>query len=218
MKETFAGFFSKLLSVVLGIVITFAVQGRVDRAHARKDVASALDLVRTELSANIRDIDEMSRYLQQEKQAAAYFLDHRASLKSCPEDSINYHGGLLFADASITVSNDALELLKNSSLFQKIGDNDLSMKIIRAYDTCGSIVSNMNRHLSDRDDRFEKSVTAQTAGQFTINGNIDIRKFIRTSYGVYSLQWVANQPGPELYNDVSDVETALAAIDAYLVK
>ena len=216
MKDTIIDFFSNMVSVILGIVITFAVQGKIDRLHDRKEVASALDLVRTELSANIQDIQVMSGYLHQEKKAADYFLEHRDMRKDCPEDSILYHSGLLFADASITVSHDALELLKNSSLFQKIGNNDLSMRIIRAYDTSASIVANMNRHLSERNERFDKSVTAQTAGQFTKEGNIDIRKFIKAPFGIYAVQWVANQPGPELYNDVSDIEAALSAIDAYL--
>ena len=216
MKDKRIDFFSNMVSVILGIVITFAVQGKIDRLQDRKEVASALDLVRTELMANIDDIGTMSDYLRQEKSAASYFLDHKYSLKRCPEDSISHKGNLLFADAAISISSDALELLKSSSLFQKIGDKNLSMKIIRAYDTCGAIASSMNRHLEDRNDRFYKAVSPETASRFIEKGNIDIRKFINTPYGIYSVQWVANQPDPGEYNDISDVKAALEAIEAYV--
>ena len=110
MKDKVIDFISDLMSVILGIVITFAIQGMIDRSHDRKEVASALDLVRTELAANIEDVDSLAAYLRQEKKAAAYFSEHRKNLGACPDDSLDYHMGILFADASISVCSDALEL------------------------------------------------------------------------------------------------------------
>ena len=37
-----------------------------------------------------------------------------------------------------------------SSLFQKIGDNGLSMKIIRAYDSCSQMAISVDRHITER--------------------------------------------------------------------
>jgi len=59
MKPALSSFFSELIAVVLGIVITFAGQGMIDRAHDRKEVRSALQLVRTELISNRDDISEL---------------------------------------------------------------------------------------------------------------------------------------------------------------
>ena len=146
MKETSANFILNVISVILGIAITFVIQGMINRAGDRKEVRSALELVRSELKTNIEDIGIMTDHLTQERQSAGYLLRNLPKIDKCPEDSVNHHCGIVFADASITLSNDALELLKMSSLFQKIGDNRLAMKIIRAYDTCGSAVSNLNRH------------------------------------------------------------------------
>jgi len=215
-KEIVTNFLISLISIVLGVVVTFAGQGQIDRLADRREVRSALELVRTELESHISDINEMSEYLVQEKQSADYFLDNRYSLSKCPADSISLHAGNLFADASISLSQDALELLKNSSLFQKIGDNNLSMKIIRAYDTSASIASTMNRRISDRNDRFEEAVNSQTVDRITTDGRIDIRKYIRTPYGLYTIQWLSRQPDPEAFNDVSDVRDALETIDKYL--
>ena len=205
MKETTKAFFRHLLSVVFGIIITFSVQGIIDRAHVRREVRSALELVRAELAANIKDIDTMSVYLRQERKSAEYFLENRTKLASCPADSISFHSGVIFAEASITLSHDALELLKMSSLFQKIGDNDTSMKIIRAYDTCSSIAANLNRHINE-----------QTARKFATKGSIDIKEFIKTNFGLYVVRWLSNQIGPEYYAEVTDLEAAISAIDRFL--
>ena len=53
MKESAFHFFLDVLSVILGIVITFAIQGLIDRSRDRKNVRSAMELFRTELATNI---------------------------------------------------------------------------------------------------------------------------------------------------------------------
>ena len=216
MKDTIINIFSNLVSVVLGIVITFSVQGMIDRAQGRKDVRSGLELVRTELTANLEDIRTMCSYLEDERASARYLLSNRMRLERCPADSVDYCSGVLFADASITLSRDALDLLTMSSLFRQIGDNQLSMNIIRAYDTCLSTASNLNQHIALRNDRFERLVNENTAGRYAVGGQLDVVRFLRTDYGAYAVQWLANQTDPALLADVSDIEEALGAIDAYL--
>ena len=213
MKDRIITFFSELLSVILGIVITFAIQGKVDRATARSDVRAALELVRTELQANLDDIGLVVDYLSQEEQSAQYFLDHRKDIDRCPGDSVDYHSGVIFASVSITTCQDALELLKMSSLFQKIENNPLSMKIIRAYDSCELIKDNLNRHIAHRDARYENSVTDKSVRKIAATGQIDIRDYIKTDYGLYAIRSLA-QPSP--FTDVSDIQAAIEAVDEYL--
>ena len=157
MKESVQSFFSELLAVVLGIVITFAVQGMIDRAHDRKEVRQALELVRTELVNNREDVSVLKEYLSQEVESARY-LDENAGLvknldklDSLTAETVKYHLGIVGADVSTIFPHDALELLKMSSLFQKIGDNALSMKIIRAYDSCSTMTSSIDSHVKARD-------------------------------------------------------------------
>ena len=202
MKESVKTFLKDLLAVVLGIFITFTIQGLINRSADRKDVRSSLELVRSELVRNIDDISVMKDHLYQEIGSAEYFLSHKDSIGKCP--------------ASFTLSHDALELLKMSSIFQKIGDNDLSMKIIRAYDTCGSIVDYLNRHFAARDARFEKAIDKETVGVYASKGGIDIRKFIQTDYGNYAIQWLTAQSDPASFTDVADLKEAISAIDSYL--
>ncbi len=152
-KNWFKEFLNKLLPVVTGIAITFTLQGIVNRSHERKSVRSAMELVRTELQTNLEDINHLNDFLKQEVISAQYLSDHQNDLAACPAEIVKYHKGQVNAYVSLALSQNALELLKMSSLFPKVGDNDLSMEIIRAYDTCELLQTDINRHYSKSGDR-----------------------------------------------------------------
>ena len=193
MSDAWKSFFSELVAVILGIVITFAGQGAIDRAHSRKEVRSALQLVRTELISNRQDIADLRETLDQVQQSAQYLNDNPELLKnvhrldSATLNTVTYHQGMVYAEVSVTLPHDALELLKTSSIFQKIGDNTLSMKIIRAYDTCQNIVESIDRHFIAK--------TTQT--------DEDLPKWL-----------LIHSPLP--YVDPADIDTAITAINGFL--
>ncbi|MBR6882373.1 MAG: hypothetical protein IKN06_05330 [Bacteroidales bacterium] len=192
--ELSINFLGNVIAIILGVVITFMIQDKIDRANELKEVESALELVRTELVTNREDIQTIGEYLDQERRSANYYLAHQGDLKKCPPDSLEFHSGILLADVYMTLSHDALELLKMSSLFQKIGDNQLSMKIIRAYDTCSSIAANFTRLMEVRHGSYK--------------GRID-EDFLLP---------LTTQADSEMYTDATDIDEAIKAVDAYLRK
>jgi hypothetical protein len=215
-KENFINFTISFLAIFLGMLCTFVGQGIIDRASDRNEVRSALELVRSELASNIEDINTMADYLEQEKKSANYFLENRARLDKCPVDSVNYHAGMLLADASMTLPHNALELLKMSSLFQKLGNDQLSMDIIRAYDSCEYSVERYNKYISDRDEKFNQTINENSIKEFASSGIIDFKKFIKTTYGLYTIEWMTAQVTPDKQQFVNDVERAINSIDRYL--
>lgn len=194
VKDRTIDFLLKMLSVILGIAITFTVQGMINRAQDKRNVRSALELVRTELNTNREDIIVMGEFLDQEKKAATYYLENMENLKKCPADTLAEYGGILLADVFITLPHNALELLKTSSLFQKIGDNDLSMKVIRAYDSCDNTAANVTRHIAARDAQYKGRLDAD---------------YVRP---------LATRSESNQFTDVSDIDAAIEAINAYLRK
>ena len=217
MKESIKTYLRDISAVILGIFITFMIQGMIDRSSDKKNARSSLTLVRAELVQNMADISEMKNYMLAEKESAEYFLTFIDSLDKCRRDSLYfYHSGILFADVSFTLCQDALELLKMSSVFQKINNNELSMKIIRAYDSCSSILEALNRFFSMRDARFDNSIDKETSGIYARNGGIDVKRYLQTDYGRYVIRWITVQPEPEAFIAVSDLEDAVSAIDSYL--
>ena len=215
-KDNFINFTISFLAIFLGMLCTFVGQGIIDRASDRNEVRSALELVRSELASNIDDINIMADYMEQEKRSANYFLENRTRLDRCPTDSVNYHAGMLLADASMTLPHNALELLKMSSLFQKLGNDQLSMDIIRAYDSCEYSVERYNKYISDRDEKFNQTINEKSITEFASSGVIDFRKFIKTTYGLYTIGWMTNQVTPDKEQFINDVERAIKSIDRYL--
>ena len=204
------------ISIILGVFVTFWIQDLIDQSHDREEVRSALWLVRTELTNNLEDINILNEYLNQENASAKYFLRHRNDIDSCPADSIAYHSGMILAAVNATVSNDALEFLQSSSLFPKIGNSLLSMKIIRAYDSSQLTVDIANKHIAARNERFEDFINENNVTQIATQGAIDIPAFIKTDYGLYSMMWITNQVVTDQTGDISDIKEALTAIDDYL--
>jgi hypothetical protein len=204
------------ISIILGVFVTFWIQDLIDRAHDHDEVRSALWLVRTELTKNLEDINILNDYLIQEESSAKYFLQHRNDIESCPADSLAFHSGMILADVNATVSNDALQFLQSSSLFPKIGNSLLSMKIIRAYDSSQLTVDIVNRHIADRNARFENIINENNVNLIASQGSISIPDFIKTDYGLYSILWITNQVVTDQTGDLSDIQEALSAIDDYL--
>ena len=71
-----SSFFPNILSVVLGIFITFGIQGMIDRRHEKKEVSSALELVLEELNSNKSDLQEVIGLVGMELDAAKFMLDN----------------------------------------------------------------------------------------------------------------------------------------------
>lgn len=94
---------------------------------------------------------------------------------------------MVFADISLSLPHDALELLKTSSIFQKIGDNALSMKIIRAYDCCQVMVESIDRHFVAKSSQTDEDLP----------------------------KWLLNH-SPLPYTDPADIDKAITAINVFL--
>ena len=216
VKEFFVNFNISFWSIFMGMICTFVGQGMIDRAADRNEVRTALELVRSELASNVEDINTMAEYLEQEQKSANWFLENRAVLDRCPVDSFNFHSSMLYADAIITLPSNALELLKMSSVFQKLGDDELSMDIIRAYDSCDYSANRFSEYISARDEKFSQTINEKTIPQFASSGNIDLKKFIKTTYGLYTIRWMASRVPPDKELFVGDINKAIASIDGYL--
>lgn len=204
----------KCLVKFLAVIISFLIHGMADRAADRKDIRYALETVRTELVSNAEYIRQIHDYLVQERKSAEYLIEHRAALDKCPADSITFHSSMIRADLPVTLSSNASDMLKASSVSQMIGDEKLLMQIIRAYDTCTWISSNQDRRTEARNTRFDLFIDDRST--FAPGGTVDIQKFIRTGAGLYAVKWITNQPDPSIIADVTDIQDAIDGIDRFL--
>ena len=121
------------IAVCLGIVITFAGQGLINRHAEKNEVKRSLILVRNELEDNMSYIELSDSVLTLFSEAAEFLIRYEGHYAQAPEDSMAMYCNIPLTVFEITHSDEALELLKNSSLFTKIKDLDLSLEIIHTY-------------------------------------------------------------------------------------
>lgn len=218
-KEWF-GYLMNFVAVCLGIIITFAGQGLINRKTERKEVKSSLILVKNELQDNLSYIELADSMLANYSAAAQFLIRYEGRYAEAPEDSLAIYCNIPLTVFEITHSEEALELLKNSNLFTKIKDLDLSLEIIHTY---GAIADEMtlvkfynehkNNYLDDAMTCKVKDVLARdniTAEQLwtAITDSREGRQFLRE---LSRLQMLHNS------SDVkATIATTIASIDKYL--
>lgn len=218
-KEWF-GYIMNFMAVCLGIIITFAGQGLINRKTERKEVKSSLILVKNELQDNLSYIELADSMLANYSAAAQFLIRYEGRYAEAPEDSLAIYCNIPLTVFEITHSEEALELLKNSNLFTKIKDLDLSLEIIHTY---GAIADEMtlvkfynehkNNYLDDAMTCKVKDVLARdniTAEQLwtAITDSREGRQFLRE---LSRLQMLHNS------SDVkATIATTIASIDKYL--
>lgn len=135
------GYLMNFVAVCLGIAITFAGQGIINRHAERNEVKRSLILVKNELKDNISYIEYSDSVLALFSDAAQFLIRYEGRYAQAPADSMAAYCNVPLTVFEISYADDALELLKTSSLFTKIKDLDLSLEIIHTY---GAIADEMS--------------------------------------------------------------------------
>jgi len=213
------GFFSNILAVILGIVITFSIQGIINQHQQAQNIKSALSLVQEELTSARQDLQSCVEYLNMESVATRYLDKNLAQLHSCPEDSVSLYGNYYVSEMILTLPDDALQLLKTSSLFSAIEDNTLSLAIIRAYDQCNVRRQIFNRHEQLKSDVIKQIFLEKGADKCTNpDGTLSISVLMNTNPGLFLTKQLSGNSAATLQEGFGDIDAAIAAIENYLAK
>lgn len=217
-KFDFGSFISNIIAVVLGIFITFGIQGLIDRRVERKEVLSALELVREELESNKDNLEQVIGLLAAEKEAAEFLCENAGNLREFDEDTVKARHVVLFSEMFFTVTDDALELLNSSSLFQKINDNALALGIIRAYDYLDANARAFNLHEKYKMAQGEKTNTVKARKAAIHDNGLDFYvQFYSSEEAVYFLKSVIGMADDSfLKTGLSEIDATIADIEARL--
>jgi len=212
------GFFSNILAVILGIVVTFSIQAIINLRSQKENISSALRLVQEELAGCKEDLSSCADFLEMERAAAEYLQTNLANLHSCPADSVSQYGAIYITEMMLTLPDDALELLKTSSLFSSIDDNSLSLGIIRAYDQCDALRQVFNRH-EDLKTQTLKQIFLEKGidNCYNPNGSLSITELMNTKNGMYLTYQLKNTTSENIRAGISNIDAAIRMIDAYLL-
>lgn len=126
-------FILQLLVVILGIVVTFAASNAVSERAKAKEVAKAMEIVKTELEENRENLEQITKRLRLEQQISTYILDHKEQPEKASADTLRRYISMPFQIWNFIYGTDAMEMLKTSSLIPNIRDKELVLKIMKAY-------------------------------------------------------------------------------------
>lgn len=209
-------FTTDILSVVLGIFITFGIQGVIDRRHEKKEVLSALELVREELINNSQNLQEVMDIISSEKAAAQSISRYKGRMQKCSADSLVAWNAVLGSEYFFIVTDDALELLKSSSLFQKINDKSLALGIIKAYDFLDSDSKAFNSHEQYKVSLYMDANTSKIKkASLTSTGPAFLKSFYSTYEADYFLKSVVEMSDESFLGaGLSEIEATIADIES----
>lgn len=133
----------QLSIVILGIVVTFAANDAITNYSQSKEIESALQLVKKELEMNLEKVRKINSRITMEQKAFNYVLNHANSFEQASEDTLFLYQNIPFQSRTFSYTKDAIDLLKSSSLFQKIRPKDLTLQIITTYSDLEIVAGNV---------------------------------------------------------------------------
>lgn len=143
-KSDWVSFGVNFSAVVLGIVITFMVDGFISHHGETKRAKEILTLVRDELESNVEGMNTFKVNCRQSSHAMDYFLAHKDDINSIPVDSLNTYGALILDQPIIIMDNISKGLMQSSDFQNGIKDNKLKLDITEAYLNLDSAVESYN--------------------------------------------------------------------------
>jgi len=156
-------------------------------------------------------------FVEIERVAASYLKSNLNHLRACPADSVSQYGMAFISEMILTLPDDALELLKTSSLFPAIDNNELSLAIIGAYDQFNAMRLVFNRHEEQKSDILKQIFVEKGMEKCLYpDGSISISEVMNTKNGMYLSSQLLGGTADTFRAGFSDIDTAIKMIDKYL--
>ena len=140
-----AGFVAALLVmmvVIIGIVVTFAGSGLIERWRVAREVRATMLLVHAELETNRADFMQVWDYQQWEMRACKFLTDNRRDLKRIPSDTLASFDPVYGRIHFFHPRRDAFEVLKNSGLMSSVPDKDFLLAVTQGYAVLADLEEN----------------------------------------------------------------------------
>ena len=120
--------------VVIGVLITFVGSELVTRCSEQKDIKSTMLLIRDELKSNQDQFEDVMSEFNKDKRISTLLMEHDMKFRMIPEDSLRQFGFVLGHFRVFSCRRNAMDLLKNSMLMQKISDKEFLLSLIEVYE------------------------------------------------------------------------------------
>ncbi len=144
-------FYRDLVSVVIGIVLTFGASALIRQCSDRKETKNVLTMVKHELSDNLAMIAAQKGYLAHEKSGATAMLPYIHDPERLPVDSLSKYLDVLSRSRYFVLPDNSFAVLKNSKQAQSLGNNELMRGLFATYADMTHFQSSIQTHNSLKD-------------------------------------------------------------------
>ncbi len=149
MKKYRIGEYMRELSIViLGVAVTFISSALISSHNTRKDIRDNMSMIKIELEENIKKIDKAIEAIDKDVDAASAILS--GDLRSIPTDTLVAYSNSLTNISLFSYTQDAMEILKISSLAPHIENKQLLLGIIKSYEAMNSMKTAISYYLDNK--------------------------------------------------------------------
>lgn len=134
LKSWNIGDYIRQLSViVIGIIITFMGSDAISNYTKKKELRTVMSLIKEELKYNRENLQLSKKKYNNDQHISLLILQHSGRYEEIPTDTLVKYSTLLSNISSFEYTEDAMEVLKNSSLMQQVSDKKLLLHLIQTY-------------------------------------------------------------------------------------
>ena len=144
----------QLSVVIIGIVVTFAGSGLIERWRVAREVRATMLLVHADLETNRADFMQVWDYQQWEMRACKRLTDNRRDLRRIPSDTLASFDPVYGRIHFFHPRRDAFEVLKNSGLMSSVSDKDFLLAVTQGYAVLADLEENISMY-------YQLKLTAQ---------------------------------------------------------
>jgi len=132
-KKLWKGFFMNLLSVILGIILTFGGNAIWQKNEEKKKIREMLILVRNELEINKEWFKDQEKNIRRDSYAYQKILEAEGDWSTIHPDTINEYKSQTRTFTYGILTSSAWQIFQSSEVIQKMTDKELVIGIMNSY-------------------------------------------------------------------------------------
>lgn len=188
--------------VVIGVLITFMGSDLLTQSSEKKDIQATMSLIRDELKSNRENYENIVSEFKEDEHLSTLLADHDLKHRTIPEDSLIQFRFLMGHIRSFYYSQNALDILKNSMLMQKISDKELLLQLTGIYEVLDGFKATMNGYYDMKDKimvPFHLALTDEQADQINNGGyeawdiylsDRSVRNFVKVAQNYFTPDYI----------------------------
>ncbi len=197
-------FVRQVAVVVIGVVITFMGSDLITQNSEKKDIQSTMSLIRDELKSNREKYEDIVAEFREDEALSTLLAEHDMKIRTIPEDSLRQYATVLGHIRGFSYTQDALDILKNSMLMQKISDKELLLQLTKVYEALNGFKLTMTEYYEMKDQimtPFNLALTDEQMHWLYEGGyeawdiylsDISVRNFLRVAQMYFTPDYVGN--------------------------